>query len=308
MRRGQAFEYDTKTSKLDFSICFDGLGIVVCVYETHGWQHSFINDSGPAVWHCFYCDDVDLSQKSIFGRCSNVEIQCHCWRLVMGSIYHAYVWDSAYVGFICRISSEHNRYHRTDSTDIHHKKWPTKEVTAGVILVSFGLALLTIGKDFSFAFGSFYCLAAAFLYAIHIIATNHFARRVDALILGIYQLGFASVFAAVGSFILETPVWPQTLIHWVAILGLALICSAYGFVMQPIVQKYTTPESTGFLFSLEPIFAALFAFIFLNENMGLQGYIGAVIILCGVFIANSTFTKHKEIRLVAENNGIVEKA
>ncbi|KZE69112.1 hypothetical protein AWM68_02270 [Fictibacillus phosphorivorans] len=188
------------------------------------------------------------------------------------------------------------------------KKWPTKEVTAGVILVSFGLALLTIGKDFSFAFGSYFCLAAAFLYAIHIIVTNHFARRVDALLLGIYQLGFASLFAAVGSFILETPVLPQTVIHWVAILGLALVCSAYGFVMQPLVQKYTTPESTGFLFSLEPIFAALFAFLFLKENMGLQGYVGAIILLCGVFIANSTFTKHKEIRLVTKKSGIVEKA
>ncbi len=188
------------------------------------------------------------------------------------------------------------------------KTWPTKEVTIGVILVSFGLALLTIGKDFTLAFGSLYCLAAALLYAIHIIVTNHFARRVDALKLGIFQLGFASVFAAVGTFSLETPALPVTLIHWVAILGLALICSAYGFVMQPIVQKYTTPESTGFLFSLEPIFAALFAFIFLKENMGTQGYLGAVILLCGVFIANSTFNKHKEMKLVTEKSVMVKKA
>ncbi|WP_373889966.1 hypothetical protein [Neobacillus cucumis] len=46
--------------------------------------------------------------------------------------------------------------------------------------------------------------------------------------------------------------------------------------MQPIAYKYTTPENTGFLFSLEHIFLAIFAIIFLHENMGLQG----MLVLC----------------------------
>ena len=64
--------------------------------------------------------------------------------------------------------------------------------------------------------------------------------------------------------------------------------------MQPIAQKYTTVESTGFLFSLEPVFSAIFAFIFLNENMGEQGYFGAWLILLGVLVVNtrSEFTEN----------------
>ncbi|WP_163103174.1 DMT family transporter [Peribacillus alkalitolerans] len=174
------------------------------------------------------------------------------------------------------------------------RKLPSNKIFLGVTIVSIGLALLTIGDDFTFALSSIYCLVAAFLYAVHIIVTNHFAREVDTLQLGIYQLGFATFFATIGTFIFETSVLPNEGLHWFAILGLALICSAYGFVMQSIAQKYTTPESTGFLFSLEPIFAAIFAFIFLQENMGLQGYFGALIILVGVFIANSTSKKQKD--------------
>jgi drug/metabolite transporter (DMT)-like permease len=175
------------------------------------------------------------------------------------------------------------------------RKLPSKKIIVGVTIVSIGLALLTVEDDFTFEFGSLYCLVAAFLYAVHIIVTNHFAREVDALQLGIYQLGFATLYATIGAFIFETSDLPYEMIHWFAILGLALICSAYGFVMQPIAQKYTTPESTGFLFSLEPIFSAIFAFIFLHENMGLQGYFGALVILAGVFIANSTSKKQPEI-------------
>ncbi|MEK4712589.1 DMT family transporter [Sporosarcina sp. FSL K6-5500] len=175
------------------------------------------------------------------------------------------------------------------------RKLPSRKIVCGVLIVSTGLALLLIGDDFTIAFGAYYCLVAALLYAVHIIVTNRFVREVDALQLGIYQLGFATLFATVGTFLFETPVLPASAIHWFAILGLALICSAYGFVMQPIAQKYTTPESTGFLFSLEPIFSAIFAFIFINENMGLQGYFAAMLILAGVLIANSTSKKQLEI-------------
>lgn len=166
------------------------------------------------------------------------------------------------------------------------RKLPNSKIMLGVIIVSAGLLLLTSGNRFALDIGSVYCLVAALMYAIHIIVSNRFVREVDSLQLGIYQLGFAALFASVGMLVFEQPVLPSTPVHWVAVLGLALICSAYGFVMQSITHKYTTPESVGFLFSLEPVFSAIFAFAFLNEIMGLQGYIGAGLILMGVFIAN----------------------
>jgi drug/metabolite transporter (DMT)-like permease len=187
------------------------------------------------------------------------------------------------------------------------RKMPSIKIMIGVTVVSFGLALLTIVEDFTFVVSSLYCLVAALLYAIHIIVTNQFARKVDALQLGIYQLGFATLFATIGTFVFETPVLPHETISWFAILGLALICSAYGFVMQPIAQKYTTAESTGFLFSLEPIFSAAFAFIFLQENMGLQGYFGALLILAGVLIANSKSKKQHKILLPEEKGRFAEE-
>jgi drug/metabolite transporter (DMT)-like permease len=166
------------------------------------------------------------------------------------------------------------------------RKLPNPKIMLGMIVISAGLVLLTSGDRFAMNIGSVYCLSAALLCAIHIIVSNRFVREVDSLQLGIYQLGFAALFGLAGMLLFEEPVLPRTSVHWVAVLGLALACSAYGFVMQSIAQKYTTPESVGFLFSLEPVFSAIFAFAFLNEIMGLQGYIGAGIILMGVFIAN----------------------
>ncbi|MCS0824714.1 DMT family transporter [Cytobacillus firmus] len=186
------------------------------------------------------------------------------------------------------------------------KKLPTKKVIYGIVIVSVGLGLMTIKDDFSISLGSLYCLAAALLYAIHIIVTNHFVKEVDALQLAIFQLGFASLYATIGTFIFETPVLPAGTIDWIAILGLALLSSAYGFVMQPIAQKYTTPESVGFLFSLEPVFTAIFAFIFIHEIILLQEYLGALFILIGVLLANSTsIKKNQSLKPVKKDNGLV---
>ncbi len=175
---------------------------------------------------------------------------------------------------------------------ILNRKWPSTNISLGVIIVSIGLSLLTIGDDFALSTGSLYCLAGALFYAVHIIVTNRFIKEADPLKLGVYQLGFAAMYAAIsGIFIFDELAVPHAGMDWLAILGLALICSAYGFVMQPIAQKYTTPEMTGFLFALEPIFAAVFAFIFLEENMGLQGYAGALLVLAGVLTASINIEK-----------------
>ena len=69
-------------------------------------------------------------------------------------------------------------------------------------------------------------------------------------------------------------------------LGLALVCSAFGFVMQPVAQRCTTPEHTGLLFALEPVFSALFAFVFLHELLSAKGWLGAALVLFSVLLVS----------------------
>ncbi|WP_272945278.1 EamA family transporter [Paenibacillus gorillae] len=59
---------------------------------------------------------------------------------------------------------------------------------------------------------------------------------------------------------------------------------------QSVAQKYTTAVSVAFLFSLEPIFSAIFAFFFLKEIVGLNSYTGAALIIAGVLIANRSMS------------------
>jgi len=70
-----------------------------------------------------------------------------------------------------------------------------------------------------------------------------------------------------------------------------LICSAYGFVVQPIAQRYASPEKIGLIFSLEPVFSAILSYLFLHEVLNVKGYIGATLIFSGVALSKIRKTK-----------------
>ncbi|MDD6384804.1 MAG: DMT family transporter [Streptococcus hyointestinalis] len=53
------------------------------------------------------------------------------------------------------------------------------------------------------------------------------------------------------------------------------------------LQSYVSAEFTGFMFSLEPVFTAIFAMIIFGESLQIKGYFGAILILIGVLLASS---------------------
>ncbi|EFU41084.1 hypothetical protein PVOR_15684 [Paenibacillus vortex V453] len=67
---------------------------------------------------------------------------------------------------------------------------------------------------------------------------------------------------------------------------LSVVCSALGFILQTIAQKYTTATRTGLVFSLEPVFAAMFGFWFAHEIMNSVQYFGAALVFLSVVIAS----------------------
>ncbi|MBJ7540475.1 EamA family transporter [Streptococcus sp. SL1232] len=162
------------------------------------------------------------------------------------------------------------------------RKLPNVKTIVAILIVLLGLYLLT-GADLSqLNFGAAMCLLSAALY---IILSKTFVDKVDAMSLGIWQLGFSSLYALIGTFSLETPVLPHSSTVWFSVLGLALLCSAYGWVMQTTVQSYVSAEFTSVMFALEPIFAAVFAFLFFGEWLSGLAFLGTGLIFIGVLLA-----------------------
>ena len=75
--------------------------------------------------------------------------------------------------------------------------------------------------------------------------------------------------------------------------GLASVGIAY--TLQIIAQKFTDPTLAAIVFSLESMFSAIGGALILNEKMSTRGYIGCVLIFCGIVISQLNFGKKKEV-------------
>lgn len=165
------------------------------------------------------------------------------------------------------------------------KKLPTRTITIAIICTMVGISILTLNSTFTFQIGDVYCLLTAVAYSIYIILNGKFTRSVDSLSFGIYQMGFATIISGIFCLLFEVPNIPSTSSGWIAVLGLGILCSAFGFIGQTVAQQYTSATLTGLIFSLEPIFATIFAVIFLGENITIKLIIGGLLIFGGNIIA-----------------------
>jgi drug/metabolite transporter (DMT)-like permease len=73
----------------------------------------------------------------------------------------------------------------------------------------------------------------------------------------------------------------------VSILFNAIAASFLVSFIQISVQKYTTPVNAALIFAMEPIFASIFSFIFMNEVLTGRGYIGAGLMLLAIFVGDT---------------------
>ena len=159
-----------------------------------------------------------------------------------------------------------------------------RKVILSVFMAALGVYMITIKGQYQFNIGDILCVLCSFAFAAYIIVTDKLTKGVDSLSLGILQLGFVGLYGGVFSIFLEQPKFPATPTSWGAILALSVFCTAFAFIAQTIAQKHTSPTHTGLIFTLEPVFTAIFAFAFLNEVLTKAAYFGGGILLLSILL------------------------
>ncbi|GAA5316721.1 MAG: DMT family transporter [Candidatus Pelagadaptatus aseana] len=170
----------------------------------------------------------------------------------------------------------------------------------GVVAATVGLYFLTIGDKLSFNYGDVLVLICAVAFAAHIVMTGHFAGALPAIRLSVIQMFAVAGYSALASVSLElnhdfyqAPL--ATLSDpWVlsAILTAAILGSALAYWAQTASQKILQPHQVALIFATEPLFAHGTAAIFLGETLGMQGWLGAGLIVAGMLISELGDKKH----------------
>lgn len=140
-----------------------------------------------------------------------------------------------------------------------NRKLPSRKTVAAVSMSAVGIALLKLNPEgFDFNIGDLYEILSAVAYAATIILISRIGGKGDPLRIGIYQVGTIGV--------------------------LAIVCSVFGFTLQPYAQSRTTAERAGMLCALNPVTAAVLGMVFLGETMTAKGILGAVLIVAGILL------------------------
>lgn len=166
-----------------------------------------------------------------------------------------------------------------------NKKVPGFFTTAGIMLSVLGLGLLSLERSWHFNPGDVLVLLCALCFALHIITVGYFAPSFYPPLLAIIQIGTVSLVSFLFGVLTET--WPRYLTSpvWIALLLTAIPATALAFLIQNSVQRYTSATHTAIIFTTEPVFAAICAYLWSGEVLSLRQLVGCALILAGMLIA-----------------------
>lgn len=178
---------------------------------------------------------------------------------------------------------------------IYKKKQPFT-TWLGVFLGVGGLYMICMGGSSSFGLGKGEILAllCSIAFALHIIAIDKYASKIDAIVLSCGQYMITGVISCILMFIFEKPSIDGIMQAAIPILYAGIMSCSCAFTFQIIGQKYTEPTLASMLLCTESVFSVIFSFIILGERMTVIEYIGCAVMFTAIIIAQLPAKKHSE--------------
>jgi drug/metabolite transporter (DMT)-like permease len=171
---------------------------------------------------------------------------------------------------------------------------PKPQTIAGIGLATLGLYFLLMNiTDMKMGAGDVLTLICAVLFALQILFLGLFVSTTDYRQLMILQVAGAAVLCTIMIPFLESPfvIWNSSLILYLFITG--VLATAIAFYVQARAQQFTTTNRAALIFSLEPFFAALFAYWILGQVLTAREWIGGGLILAGILASELQIAPRK---------------
>ena len=166
------------------------------------------------------------------------------------------------------------------SERLHWSIWPS------VVACIIGGYLLSDVSDVNIRFGDGLVLIGALFWALHIIYIGKIIDQFDlpfliAMLQNIIVAGF-SFFLVI---MFEEIDFSKIRLETVEILYAGILSGGAAFALQLFGQKNISAAPAAIVMSLEGVFAAISAWIILNQLLGLNNIIGCTLILGGVLLS-----------------------
>jgi len=166
-------------------------------------------------------------------------------------------------------------------------------IGAGLALV--GLYFLSFQDSMIIGRGDLLVFIAAFFWAFHVLAIDHFVEKTSALLLAFHQFLFCSLFSFISALFLEEMQWSALLPAAIPVLYAGLFSVGIGYTLQVLAQKEAHPSHAAIILSLESVFAVIGGWLLLHESLSSRELLGCVLMLSGMIFSQLRFGKDYQI-------------
>ncbi len=178
------------------------------------------------------------------------------------------------------------------------RKPPTKGAVIGTVLVFTGILFLSSGGNSIFSFisdlggnfniGDFFTLLCAVFFAAYVVYLDLVSTKFGFWVTLTMQMLTTAVLGLLAAILFDFTSIEALHIEITDYLIFGLIYTAlFATLITTAIltkfQKIVTPTKAAIVYSLEPIFASVLAFFLLNEKITNFGFVGAVLIISGLF-------------------------
>ncbi|WP_078128267.1 DMT family transporter [Leptospira alexanderi] len=178
---------------------------------------------------------------------------------------------------------------------VFKRKMPAKGNLLGVAVVFTGICLILLGEigmegSLMITSGDWITLGGAFFFSLYIIQMDRVSAEIPIRVSIFYQsfvAGFLALVSVIGlhfTGIEEARINPSMRLI-PGVLYNALLASVLTTFLQTKFQRYVSPTRVGIIFSLEPVFSSIIAFLLLGETSGPIRIAGCTIVFAGLILA-----------------------
>ncbi|MGB7402086.1 MAG: DMT family transporter [Arcobacter sp.] len=173
------------------------------------------------------------------------------------------------------------------------KEHVRKMVFISSLIAVCGLYLLTMSGSLSLGKGEVLGIICALLFALQILFTDKYSKRVNVYLLVLFQFITVTILSLIFSLSLDSVTFDldfnNTFLK--ALIITSIFATVYAFLIQTYMQQFTTPTKTAVIFSMEPVSAGIYGYFVGNELLSSIQLFGAALIILALLLAEIKFKK-----------------
>jgi len=171
----------------------------------------------------------------------------------------------------------------------------SRAILLGMLVALLGMLLL-VGQSFNLSlehlWGDLFALVGAVFYAGYILAVKDLRQRLSTASIMAWS-GLVTCLALLPvTLLMREGLWPYSLLGWLVLLALALFSHIGGQGLIAYALAHLPATFSAIALLSQPVMAALFAWLILDEALGPFQALGGVMTLVGIFIAGRDSQAH----------------